>query len=75
MVVGLLLAQGKGDYECSSGGGDRLMRNTGSTSRSILGGAPFQEERNQVILPRLPEDHPVDGERALERLELRRVPA
>ena len=36
---------------------------------------PLQEKRYQIILPGLPEDHPVDGEGPLERVELRFVPA
>ena len=41
----------------------------------LLGAESLQQKRHQVVLPWLPEHHPVDGKGALERFELRRVPA
>ena len=37
--------------------------------------ALLKQKRSQIVLSRLPEDHPVDSKRALERFELRSVSA
>ena len=38
-----------------------------------VGAALLEQKRHQIVLSRLPEDHPVDGKGPLERLEPGRV--
>ena len=53
--------------------GGQIDAQQGRDLAQDLGAALLKQKREQIVLPRLPEDHPVDGKGPLERLELRRV--